>query len=175
MSIMNSHAIFRAAMRDRRANHPLDRISAYKLRESRDNLEYECKVVDSIAVYLRARPCDRHASMLVGCTEEDKAYRLKGVPHIIARELGYNLIPAIEALTVEGVSDADIVAFILSIKPQVDHLLADCDAIQTGISRSIQPEYDALKAGNSSMEHICAEALRIADMAVDFCEQHGVL
>jgi hypothetical protein len=113
--------------------------------------------------------------MLLGCTEEDKAYRLKRVPHIIARELGYNLIPAIQALTVEGVPPADIAGFIQSIKPQVDQLLADCDAIQTGTSRSIQPEYDALKAGNSSMERICAEALRIADLAVDFCEQHGVL
>jgi hypothetical protein len=113
--------------------------------------------------------------MLLGCTEQDKAYRLKRVPHIIARELGYNLIPAIEALTVERVPAADVFTYVQSIKPLVDNLLVECDAIQTGTSRSIQGEYDALKAGNSSLERICVKALRIADLAVDFCEQHGVL
>jgi len=166
---------FRAAMKQRKANHPFDRISAYKVRESRDNLRHERAVVASIAEYLRARPRDRHFSMLLGCTEDDKAQRLKGIPAGIAHELGYNLIPAIQALTVEGVPAADIGAFIKSIKPLVDNLLAECDAIQMGTSRSIQPEYDALKAGNSSTENICAEALRMAGLAVHFCEQHGVL
>jgi hypothetical protein len=44
-----------------------------------------------------------------------------------------------------------------------------------GTSRSIQPEYDALKAGNSSTENISAEALRIAEQAVAFCVGHGLL
>ena len=175
MTKMIPRTVFHRAMRDRRTNHPLDRISAYKVRESRDDLHHNLRTVGSIAVYLRARPCDRHSSMLLGCTEQDKAYRLKRVPHIIARELGYNLIPAIEALTVERVPAADVFTYVQSIKPLVDNLLVECDAIQTGTSRSIQGEYDALKAGNSSMEHICAEALRIADLAVDFCKQHGVL
>jgi hypothetical protein len=109
------------------------------------------------------------------CTTEDKATWLKDLPGHIARELGYNLIPAIEALTVEGVPAGDINTFIQSIKPQVDQLLVDCDAIQTGISRSIQGEYDAMKAGNSELIRICNEALDIADLAVAFCEQHGVL
>jgi hypothetical protein len=175
MSIMNSHAIFRAAVRDRRANHPLDRISAYKLRESRDNLEYECRVVASISEYLRTAPCYGHAGILLGCVESDKSVRLKRIPQNIAHELGYNLIPAIQALTVEGVPAADIVAFILSIKTLVDNLLAECDAIQTGISRSIQVEYSRMKAGSSRMERICADALDIAEQAVEFCKQHGVL
>ena len=166
---------FRAAMKKRKANHPFDRISAYKVRESRDNLRHERAVVASIAEYLRARPRDRHSSMLLGCTQEDKAQRLKGIPAGIAHELGYNLIPAIEALTVEGVPAADIGAFIKSIKPLVDNVLAGCDAIQVGTSRSIQPEYDALKAGNSGMGHICEEALRIAEQAVALCVGHEVL
>ena len=175
MSNMTCPDVFRSSIRDRRANHPFERISAYKLRESRDNLQYECRVAGSIAEYLRAPPCDRHSSMLLGCTEEDKAYRLKRIPAIIARELGYNLIPAIEALTVEGVPAVDINTFIQSIKPQVDQLLADCDAIQTANARSIKPEYVAMTAGNSRIMRICDEALDIADLAVAFCEQHRVL
>lgn len=166
---------FRSAMKERRSKHPFDRISAYKVRESRDNMHDECRVVASIAEYLRAHPYDRHSSMLRGCTEEDKAHRLKRTPHIIAHELGYNLIPAIEALTLEGVPAADINAFIRSIKPQVDQLLADCDAVQKATARSIKPAYDAMKTGSSSMERICAEALGIAEQAVTFCEGYGVL
>jgi hypothetical protein len=162
-------------MRDRRANHPLNRVSAYKVRESRDNLQRECAVVASIAEYLRARPSDRRGSTLLGCTPEDKAHRLKRIPTIIAHELGYNLIPAIEALTVESVPAGDIATFIQSIKGRVDKLLADCDAIQTGISRSIQGEYARMKAGNSDLMRICNEALDIADLAVEFCERHRVL
>ncbi len=164
-----------AAMRERETSYPFTQISAYKVRESRDNLQRECAVVASIAEYLRARPSDRRGSTLLGCTPEDKAHRLKRTPHIIARELGYNLIPAIEALTVEGVPAGDIATFIGSIKAQVDQLLVDCDAIQTEISRSIQGEYDGMKAGNSELMRICNEALDIADLAVAFCERHGLL
>ena len=175
MTKMTPRTAFLRAMKQRKANHPFDRISAYKVRESRDNLRHERAVVASIAEYLRARPRDRHFSMLLGCTEDDKAQRLKGIPAGIAHELGYNLIPAIQALTVEGVPAVDIGAFIKSIKPLVDNLLAECDAIQMGTSRSIQPEYDSLKAGNSSTESMCAEALRIAEQAVAFCVGHGLL
>ena len=168
-------AEFRSAMRDRRANHPLDRISAYKLRESRDNLQHGRDVVASITDYQRARPCDRHSVSLVGCTPEDTASLLKRFPGIIARELGYNLIPAVAALTVEGVPAGDINTFIQSIKPQVDQLLVDCDAIQTGNARSIKPEYAAMTAGNSELMRLSKEALHIAEQAVVFCEQHRVL
>ncbi len=110
----------------------------------------------SISAYQRARPCNRNG-ILVGCTGEDKAYRLNRIPQNIAHELGYNLIPAIEALTLEGVPAANILGFIQSIKPQVNQLLTDCDAVG---------------ARKSNMERICAEALRIAEQAVAFCERH---
>lgn len=147
---------FRAALKQRKTDHPFDRISAYKVLESRNNLQHEFKVARSISAYQRARPYNRNG-ILVACTGEDKAYRLKHIPQNIARELGYNLIPAIEALTLEGVPAADIVGFIQSIKPQVNQLLTDCDAVG---------------ASKSNMESICAEALRIAEQAVVFCERH---
>lgn len=175
MSMAVPSSVFRTAMKERRTTYPFDRISAYKVRESRDNLQHNLKTVRSIAEYLRADRCDRHSSILVGCTEDDKAYRLKGTPSIIARELGYNLIPALEALTLEGVVAADINAFLRTIKPQVDQLLVECDAVQIATARSIKPEYAALKAGCSPMEVMCAAALNIAEEAMAFCKQHDVL
>ena len=174
MSMAMPSSVFLAAMQRRIANHPFDRISAYKIRECRDNLQRNLHTVTSIADYLCARRSERHPSMLVGCTEEDMGYRLKRVPEIVADELGYNLIPAVKALALEGVPAVDINLFIRTIKPQIDRLLADCDAVQTVTARSIKPEYAALKAGYSPTEQISANALCIAEKVVEFCNWHGV-
>lgn len=171
-----AYAEFRAAMKQRQTHCPFERISAYKVRESRDNLHHVANVVGSIGEYLRApRGAYNRSGILVGCTEGDKAQRLKCIPHNIARELGYNLIPALMALHLEGVSEADVIAFLQSIKPRVDRLLADCDAIQMTTRRSIKSEYADLKAGQSNLAATCVDALNIADQAVAFCKQHGVL
>lgn len=175
MSKMTCQAVFREAMRDRRAKHPFERISAYKVRESRGNIASTIGTLTEIISVVSSGETYSVPILLGGCTTEDKAYRLKRIPAIIARELGYNLIPAIEALTVEGVAADDILTFILSIKERVDQLVRDCDAIQPEISRSIQGEYDAMKAGDSRIMRICVEALDIADLAVAFCERRGVL
>lgn len=168
-------ALFRAALRERRSKYPFDRISAYKVRECFENLRYELDVVVSIARYLQTPASERRSSMLLGCTSDDKARRLKAVPETIARELGYNLIPAIEALHLEGVKEADIARFILNIKPQVDQLIADCDAVREATTQSIRSEYAALAAGNSEMANACAGALHLAAHAVQFCKNHNVL
>ncbi len=169
-------AEFRAAMKRRKTHYPFERASAYKVRDSWYNLDHEANVVGSIAEYLRIpRGAYGRSGMLVGCTEEDKAYRLKRVPEIIARELGYNLIPAVAALHLEGVPEADIIAFLHSTKPEVDRILAECDAIQMATSRSIKCEYAALKAGYSPLASLCADALDVAEQAVAFCKAHGLL
>ena len=175
MSMAVPSTMFRAAMKRRQANHPFERVSAYKIRETGDNLQHNLNTVRSIAEYLRARSGDRRSSMLVGCVQEDKAYRLKRVPEIIAHELGYNLIPALKALHLEGVPEADIITFLQSIKPQVDRILAECDAIQMETSRSIKSEYADLKAGYSPLPAVCEDALDIAEQAVAFCKEHSVL
>lgn len=176
MNLTIPSSVFRSAMKRRKANHPFERVSAYKIRESRNNLHHETNLVGSIAVYLRAaRGAYGRSSMLVGCTEGDKSCRLKRVPEIIADELGYNLIPALMALQLEGVPEADIIAFLQSIKPNVDRILADCNAIQMATSRSIKSEYAALKAGYSPLAAACADALDLAEQAAVFCEKHGVL
>ena len=149
--------------------------SAYKVRECRDRLRYEGDVVASIARYLAAPPSYRRASTLVGCTSEDKAFRLKDVPPNIAHHLGANLIPAVEALHVEGIPKPDIHAFVLSIQPRVRQLIVDCNAIQAVTRRSIDGEYARLKAGRSDIPNVCAEALDIAEQAVLFCQHHRVL
>lgn len=175
MAYISTHDIFCAAMKERQVHHPFLRVSAYKIRESRDVLHRNLQTVCSIAAYLRTKPGNRHSRMLVGCTEEDKAGRLKRVPEIIARELGYSLIPAIKALHLEGVSQSDIATFVRSIMPQIDQILSDCDAARTAISRTIKHEYADLKAGQSALAATSRDALNIAEQAVKFCEAHRLL
>jgi hypothetical protein len=173
MSKITCHEVFRNAMAKRKTDYPFGRISAHKVRESHENLLYEQKVVRSIAGYLRTSPgYYGRSNILVGCTTEDKAHRLKRVPEIIAHEVGYNLHPAVEALTLHGVPDVAVRALLASIKPQVDLLLFDCDVAQQATARQ---EYGAMKAGNSGMKRICADAVHIAEQAIEFCAKHGTL
>jgi hypothetical protein len=168
-----SRLIFREALIQRQTKCPFDRISAYKIRECRESLMHEQIVVHSITEYLRAPKAARHASMLVGCVEEDKAYRLKRIPNNIVWELGYNLVPAIAALPLEGVAEPEVRDLLNRIKPQIDRLLRHCDATQAATRGSVRPEYQAMMCGGSATQRICAHAVEIANRAAAFCQQHG--
>lgn len=174
-SKLGAKAIFRDARAKRIKERPFDRISAYKIRESRDNIEHELRVVLGLEAYLSARPSSRNPHVLVGCTPEDKAERLKKIPRVIATDLGENLIPAIEALHVEGIPQKDVDAFVASLKSSVIKLLDDCDNVLAVTARSIRDEYGAVRNGTSGSEQICRDALRIADAAMDFAKKYGVL
>jgi len=165
---------FTRAMRDRIANRPFVDISAYKVRESLGNIESAISTVTEIIEFTTSDDCSSPPVLLGGCTSEDKGIWLKDLPGNLAHELGYNLIPAIEALSVEGVPPAAIRAFIQSINGCVNQLLADCDAVQAANSRTIKGEYALMKQGRSSALRICNDAFQIADRAATFCHVHGV-
>lgn len=174
-SKLGARGIFRNAMQERLTRRPFDRISGYKIRESSDNIRHELRVVLGLEDYLSAKPSRRNPHVLVGCTPEDKAQRLKKLPQVIARELGENLIPAVEALHVEGIPKQDVDAFVATLKPMVCKLLKDCDDVLAVTARSIRDEYSAIRIGTSGSEEICRDALRIADAATDFAKKYGVL
>ena len=163
--------IFNDAKAERLNSRPFDRASAHKVRECHRTLERESEVVASIREYL-AEPYDYYRSgCLVGCTPEDKAYRRKQVPGNIARQLGQDLIPAIEALTLEGIPALAVFAFANALAAPVQQLLKACDAIQTADSLSLNSAAAQLQA----CALVCDEALNIAEQAVKFCEQYAVL
>ncbi len=173
-SKLGAKGIFRNAMQERLTNRPFDRISAYKVRESRDNIIRVISTLNEIISVVSSGETHSVPILLGGCTTEDKAIWLKDLPGNLAEELGGNLIPAIQALDVEGVPEAAIDSFIHSIKGDVCQLLKDCDAVQAATSRSISGEYALMKAGQSEMLRICNDASRIADQAKLFCQHHGV-
>ena len=166
--------VFLRAMEDRITNRPFDRISAYKVRESRGNIASTIGTLNEIISVVSKGETLSVPILLGGCTTEDKSIWLKDLPGNLAHELGYNLISALQALKVEGVPEPTIDRFIQSIKRDVCQLLKDCDAVQTDTGRSVKGEYARMKAGCSDMLRICNDALRIADQAKLFCQQHGV-
>ncbi len=174
MTKMTPRNVFLSAMEDRITNHPFDRISAYKVRESRDNIIRMINTLNEIVAVVSSGETHSVPILLGGCTTEDKSIWLKDLPGNLAHELGYNLISALQALNVEGVPESTIYRFIQSIKGDVCKLLKDCDTMQTDTCRSIKEEYARMKAGCSEMLRICNDALRIADQAKLFCQKHGV-
>lgn len=174
MTKITPRTAFLRAMEDRIANRPFETISAYKVRESRDNIARMLSTLTDIIAVVSSGKSYPVSILLGGCTTEDKAIWLKDLPGNLARELGENLIPAVQALNVEGVPEAAIDAFVQSIKGKVCQLLKDCDTMQTETGQSIKGEYARMKAGCSEMLRICRDALRIADQAAAFCNRHRV-
>ncbi len=174
MTKMTPHNAFLRAMEDRITNRPFDSISAYKVRESHHNISRMTNTLNEIVAVVSSGETHSVPILLGGCTTEDKSIWLKDLPGNLASELGYNLIPAVQALNVEGVPEATIDRFIQSIKGDVCQLLKDCGALQTDTGLSIKGEYARMKAGCSEMLRICNDALRIADQAVTLCDTHAV-
>lgn len=174
MTKMTPRNVFLRAMEDRITNRPFGSISAYKVRESRDNIIRMMNTLSEIIAVVSSGDTHSVPILLGGCTTEDKSIWLKDLPGNLARELGENLIPALQALNVEGVPEAIIDRFIQSIKVDVCQLLKDCGALQTETGLSVKGEYARMKAGCSEMLRICNDALVIADQAVALCDTHGV-
>ena len=174
MTKITPRNVFLSAMEDRITNYPFDRISAYKIRESRHNISRMINTLNEIIAVVSSGETHSVPILLGGCTTEDKSIWLKDLPGNLAYELGYNLIPAIQALNVEGVPEAAIDRFIQSTKADVCQLLKDCDTMQTDTRLSVKGEYARMKAGGSEMLRICNGALRIADQALALCDTHRV-
>lgn len=172
MSSLIPSSAFQKEMERREAERPFGRVSAYKVHESWANLQDNLMAVRSTADCVRSGSPRYHHTELYGCTKSDKAERLRRVPMIIAHQLGYNLIPAVKALDLEGVPASETAAFLRSIMPQVKKLLADCDDAHRCTRRSVWQEYEAMTMGTSSMEDASLRAVEIADLARDFCKSH---
>ena len=87
-----------------RAACPL-RMGDYKLRESRFSLAVMLETLEQVKAYQLSSPSEYERS-LGCCTSYDAATWIEGLPAGIARELGYNILPAIAALAADGVPDS---------------------------------------------------------------------
>lgn len=146
----------------RRRSYPLE-AGAYKLREARHKLLRMMDTVDAIGAYLRKPSSVRLGSSLGPCcTTDDKGDWLKNLPKQVSEMLGYDILPAIAALTGDGVSQTDVAVKLDLAQARANQLLKDCEAHRMRLKEGAKREYAAIKSGRSELYAILIDADRIA-------------
>ena len=104
------------------------------------------------------------------CTTDDKAVWIKSIPAKVADLLGYNILPAIAALTNNGLSKRDTNRTLDIANGMAKTLLEECERQQTRLKGGISVEYDEMKTGYSEVHGLLVDADRIAEDALQVHE-----
>lgn len=174
MTERTCHEIYQSALLHRKNEHPFGGSSAYKVRESQRNLEGAVAVLRSVQAYLAASPSMKRSVTLVSCTRDDMARKIKLMPQNLAEELGYNLVPAVLALGIEGLAASAIDSFAAELQPIIHACLANCEVARLFCKQPASVLYSDLRSPASLLTAVCDEALTIADAAVALCNRHGI-
>jgi hypothetical protein len=143
-----------------RINYPL-RSGRYKLEEQeRAFLSYR-----NTLVLVRDRVIGKSRNIWLGdCMASDKHVWLKKLPLDIANCLGYNLLPGLLALSLEGAQDVDIKY--PAIEGECLQLLDRLERVRRLIKNNINIEYEQMKRGGSLLEPLVDDALEITRQAL---------
>ena len=165
------HDAFKTAQSER-AKYPL-RSGEYKLREVHTRLSRAKESMDKIGEHLK-KPGGYELGQNLGpcCTTDDKAIWLKAIPMWVAEMLGYDILPAIKALTGDGIADRHVAAELASGLANARNLLQDCQSQHNRLERGLNGEFRRMKTGYSDVygllvgaEDIAAQALWMIDWA----------
>ena len=104
------------------------------------------------------------------CTTDDKAVWIKSIPAKVAELLGYDILPAIAALTNDGLSKRDTNAILDIANEMAKALLKDCEQQEARLKGGISAEYDEMKKGYSQVYGLLVEADLIAEDALQVLE-----
>ena len=153
-----------------RLKHPLDS-GKLKLGETRSRLSRMQKTMHHIGEYLK-NPNRFYKGQILGecCTTEDKAVWIKSIPAQIAELLGYNILPAIAALTNNGLSKRDTDKTLEIANGMAKTLLKDCERQEARLKSGISAEYDNMKTGYSEVHGLLVDADLIAEDALQVLE-----
>ena len=93
---------------------------------------------------------------------------LKGRLSEIPYRMGYDIVPAIEALKGDGVDEYTIERIKQKFIPGIEELVDDCDALNDIIKKNIYYEYDNFKKGYSELRDLHERAIDIAQGILDY-------
>lgn len=130
----------------------------YKLLEALRHFDQDRETVEGIAWHVRGNPITVQAPRLHSCTLEDRANWLKRRPAAIARSLGYNVMPTIQALSGDNVSTRTLRGLSETAHSQADELVGRCDSIHAWLRNSINVEYAAMAAGQSYVAQLLEDS-----------------
>ena len=153
-----------------RLEHPLDS-GEYKLRQVRWWLSRMQETMYRIGEYIK-NPSHFYKGQILGhcCTTDDKAVWIKSIPAQVAKLLGYDILPAIAALTNGGLSKRDTHRTLEIANGMAKALLKDCERQEARSKGGISAEYDMVKTGYSEVHGLLVEADRIAEDALQVLE-----
>ena len=155
-----------------RAKYPL-RAGAYKIREARTALLRMQSTMETIRRYLN-NPDDKYPPPLLGCcTLDEMDDWLKNLPTQLATKLGYDIMPAIAALTGDGIAKIDVDGELYNAEIDVRRLLNDCEKQHTRLQVRLDAEHRAIKSGYSDVYALLVDADGIARRALElitWCE-----
>jgi hypothetical protein len=132
-----------------RRTYPL-RLGGYKLRESHYFPDRVRRTINNIAADARGK-ARGYGRPFGSCKSDDAATWLKSVPAMIARELTYNVLPAIEALAADGVPDSIVRECVSRANAEARTILSQCEVAEAVLKQGIKAENSRMKAGNSTL------------------------
>jgi hypothetical protein len=143
-----------------RVTYPL-RQGRYKLEEQERNLLGIKETIRMVRDFVRGRSS---CTLLGSCVADDKHLWLKRVPLNVAHLLGYNLLPGLIALKKEGAQFVDRDYPI--IERDCLQLLDRLEQVRVAIKNDISIEYDHMKRGDSMLDPLIDEAIRLVRRAL---------
>ena len=169
MSTTPCHDAFTEA-KIKRAQYPLPS-GVYKLEEARRELSRMKDTMDAARSYLR-KPKKYIPGQMLGhcCNTDDKDDWLKTVPLHVADILGSQILPAIAALTGDGIAKTDVADEVSSAKGCAEKLLQDCETQYARLQSEIEREYRKMKTGYSDVYGLLNDADSIARRAMRLVE-----
>lgn len=167
---------FDAGRRDR-GRHEL-RSGMYKLTESRNGLcELHQTLIDIMTMI--CRPKKPLATRPPSANKEGAATWIKGVPESIARNLGYTILPAVEALAGDGLTRSQVNALSRYARCCAADLVQNCDTIRKLLrTGGIELEYGRMRNGDSLVEPLVQQAHSLVEhliSAVDLLQRDSQL
>ena len=143
------HEAFQRGLDDRKA-YALSS-GARRLRESLDSPKRISETIKNIGADIRCGGYGK-GRLFGACTSDEAAEWLQSVRAQIAYNLAYNVVPGIEALKRDGVPDDVVSSRVASASTVMPAFLDHCDEARIELSYDIQPEYDMMESGGSTVQ-----------------------
>ena len=149
----------------KREQHPLPS-GFYKLRDAHREMSKCLDEFVLLAKLLRAKQPLRG-----NCTFGDQAPWIKKRPINISFELGWKVLPAIQALVGDGISVVEINNLLPGFIQRIATLINQCERVLPLIKGPIRYEYDRWRNHESAIAPLLESALSIIESAVHIAEE----
>ena len=156
--------VYKQALKQRR-QYPL-RSGAYKLREAALSLNRYKQEIELLAECLHCKRPLRGLS-----TYGDHAPWLKKTPQDIADMLGYIVLPAIQKLNADGVSEPVLSQKLPWFEQEIINIVNECDTTSAVMKCGIKHEYNRWKSGESALLPVIHRAQDLVETARSLVHQ----